>query len=65
MSGILLNQIRLDDTLQWLKTLPANCVDLVLSSPPYNLGKEYEAKVALRVIQDASRDKKEDRHHED
>ena len=32
-----------------LKNLPDNCVDLVVSSPPYNLGKEYEAKQALDI----------------
>lgn len=47
-----LDQIHLGDTFSWLKTLPANCVDLVVSSPPYNLGKEYEAKVALAVYLD-------------
>ena len=30
-----------------LTQLPGECVDLVVSSPPYNLGKEYEAKRAL------------------
>src|SRR5436305_3855226 len=32
-----------------LASLPDACVDLVVSSPPYNLGKEYEAKRALQV----------------
>lgn len=30
-----------------LKSLPDECIDLVVSSPPYNLGKEYESKRAL------------------
>ena len=32
-----------------LKSLPDECVDLVVSSPPYNLGKEYEAKKSLDI----------------
>jgi adenine-specific DNA-methyltransferase len=44
-----LEQIFLGDCRHLLSTLPAGCVDLVLSSPPYNLGKEYEAKRALEV----------------
>nr|WP_228014296.1 site-specific DNA-methyltransferase [Fortiea sp. LEGE XX443] len=32
-----------------LSNLPDECVDLIVSSPPYNLGKEYEAKQALNI----------------
>lgn len=35
------------DTLAYLRTLPSDCVDLVVSSPPYNIGKEYESRKAL------------------
>jgi adenine-specific DNA-methyltransferase len=35
------------DTLAYLKTLPTESVDLVVSSPPYNIGKEYELRKAL------------------
>ncbi len=42
-----LNEIVLGDCLKLLKSLPDESVDLVVSSPPYNLGKEYEAKQAL------------------
>jgi adenine-specific DNA-methyltransferase len=35
------------DTLSYLETLPTESVDLVVSSPPYNLGKEYESRKAL------------------
>ncbi len=42
-----LNEIFLGDCLKLLKSLPDESVDLVVSSPPYNLGKEYEAKQAL------------------
>ena len=35
------------DTLEELKQLPSNTFKLVVSSPPYNIGKEYEKQVAL------------------
>jgi len=31
------------DSLEVLKHLPDNCIDLVFSSPPYNFGLEYES----------------------
>ena len=37
------------DCLEHLKSLPDGCIDLLVSSPPYNLGKEYESKRALEV----------------
>ncbi|HEV2923844.1 MAG TPA: site-specific DNA-methyltransferase [Solirubrobacteraceae bacterium] len=42
-----LDRIVLGDCQDLLAALPSGSVDLVLSSPPYNLGKEYEARVAL------------------
>jgi adenine-specific DNA-methyltransferase len=42
-----LDQIVRGDCREYLAGLPDSSVDLVVSSPPYNLGKEYEAKVAL------------------
>lgn len=36
------------DTYNLLKTLPSNLVNLIVTSPPYNLGKEYETRVGLR-----------------
>jgi adenine-specific DNA-methyltransferase len=41
------DQILNDDCRKLLASLPDESVDLVVSSPPYNLGKEYEAKKAL------------------
>jgi len=35
------------DALSFLKTIPSNMISLVVTSPPYNLGKEYERKKAL------------------
>lgn len=42
-----LDYIFMGSCLDVLKELPDKCVDLIVSSPPYNLGKEYEAKQAL------------------
>ncbi|POZ49681.1 DNA-methyltransferase [Methylovulum psychrotolerans] len=39
--------VRQSDTLQELKFLPENTFKLIVSSPPYNIGKEYEKQVAL------------------
>lgn len=44
-----INQIILGDCITLLKEMPDECVDLVISSPPYNLGKEYEARQALDI----------------
>jgi adenine-specific DNA-methyltransferase len=43
----LLDTIFLGDCRDFLRGVPNESVDLVVSSPPYNLGKEYEARVAL------------------
>ncbi len=36
-----LNQIICADCLSTLKELPDNCIDLILTSPPYNFGMDY------------------------
>lgn len=36
-----LNKIHCADSLEFLKTLPDNCVDIVITSPPYNFGINY------------------------
>jgi DNA modification methylase len=36
------------DTLSFLKTLPENTAKLIISSPPYNIGKEYENRKSLQ-----------------
>jgi adenine-specific DNA-methyltransferase len=33
------------DTLEFLPTIPDNSVQLIVTSPPYNLGKPYETKI--------------------
>ncbi|MDH7489914.1 MAG: site-specific DNA-methyltransferase [Anaerolineae bacterium] len=40
----LANQIICGDSLEVLKAFPDNCVDLILTSPPYNFGLEYEGQ---------------------
>ena len=36
------------DTLEFLRTVPDNSVGLVVTSPPYNIGKPYEDRKELR-----------------
>jgi DNA modification methylase len=35
------------DTYKFLKSLPDKCIKLVITSPPYNVGKEYETKTSI------------------
>ena len=35
------------DCLDLLRSIPNGCVQLVVTSPPYNVGKEYEARLCL------------------
>ncbi len=35
------------DTKEFIKTLPDNSVKLIITSPPYNIGKEYEVKESI------------------
>jgi adenine-specific DNA-methyltransferase len=35
------------DIKDFLQTVPDNSVDLIITSPPYNIGKEYEAVVSI------------------
>ncbi len=32
------------DALEFCRTLPSNSIKLIITSPPYNIGKEYESK---------------------
>jgi len=40
------------DTLEFLQTLPSQICKLIITSPPYNLGKEYENKTAIEEYLD-------------
>lgn len=44
-----LNVIHNGDCLPWLRSLDDESVDCIVSSPPYNIGKEYESRRALDV----------------
>ncbi len=35
------------DTIDFLKTIPNNSISLIMTSPPYNIGKEYEVKQSI------------------
>ncbi len=37
------------DCLDLLSAMPSGCAELVVTSPPYNLGKEYEARTSMDV----------------
>ena len=37
------------DSLKFLKTVPDNSIDLIVTSPPYNIGKKYEEKATLEA----------------
>ena len=39
----MLDKIYNDDSLNFLKKLPDNCIDIVVTSPPYNFGIEYNS----------------------
>ena len=41
LSKNLLNKIYCEDSLDFLKKLPDNCIDIILTSPPYNFGINY------------------------
>lgn len=42
-----LNKIILGDAKEVLKKLPDKCIHLVVTSPPYNVGKEYDENLTL------------------
>ena len=37
-----------NDALKAIKDIPDESIDLIITSPPYNLGKDYEEKLALK-----------------
>jgi adenine-specific DNA-methyltransferase len=44
------------DNLLFMKSLPAESMKLIITSPPYNLGKEYETKRSMEAYLDAQRE---------
>jgi adenine-specific DNA-methyltransferase len=55
LDAVELDTIHLGDCLDLLRCLPNESVDLVVSSPPYNLGKEYEDRRELVAYLDQQR----------
>jgi adenine-specific DNA-methyltransferase len=51
-----IDKIHHGDVSPFLRKLPDECVSLVVSSPPYNLGKEYEERSTLSAYLDTQRD---------
>ena len=43
------------DALSFLKAQPDNSIKLVVTSPPYNIGKEYETRTSLKQYLDEMR----------
>lgn len=50
--NVKLDQLYLGDCLELLSGLPDESVDLIVSSPPYNIGKEYENRSPLDAYLD-------------
>ena len=44
--------VYLGDCLDFLRTIPNDSFQLVVTSPPYNIGKEYERKLKLKTYLD-------------
>lgn len=44
------------DCLKFLKSIPDNSVNLIVTSPPYNIGKEYEKKSKINEYYDWQRE---------
>ena len=43
----LTSEVVCGDTLKHLKSLPSERYELIVTSPPYNIGKEYEKRIAI------------------
>ena len=39
--------LHLGDTFDFLQTLPSSMASLIITSPPYNIGKEYEIRLSI------------------
>jgi len=42
-----MNNIKCQDNLEFLKSIPDKSIQLIVTSPPYNVGKEYEKKLSI------------------
>lgn len=41
--------LRLGDTCDFLPTIPSKIATLIITSPPYNIGKEYETRISIEA----------------
>lgn len=41
--------LKCGDTLEFLRSLPTRTIKLIITSPPYNLGKQYERRTAMET----------------
>jgi len=51
-----INRVFCDDTLNILRQLPENCIDLGITSPPYNKKEKYGGWLVDKVIYKGYRD---------
>ena len=42
--------VHLGDTLEFLKNIPSETANLIITSPPYNVGKSYRRQAKLRSV---------------
>jgi DNA modification methylase len=45
-----LNKVHKTDCLEFLKTLPSNCLDVIVTSPPYNMGNSDFSENPKRTV---------------
>ena len=43
MGGLAVNTIHTMDCIEGMRRLPAGSVDVIVTSPPYNIGKDYNS----------------------
>lgn len=52
LNKIFINKIHCADSLELIKKFPDNCIDIVLTSPPYNFGINYENTNDVNIWED-------------
>ena len=45
-----------NDTVEFTKKLPTDSIQLIITSPPYNIGKEYETRVSIKDYLDTQQE---------
>jgi modification methylase len=60
-----LNKFILGDTLEVLKTLPSDFIDLGITSPPYNKGEKNKGWLVKNVLYDKAEDKKFESYYQE